>query len=134
MSVTSIHFADVSSLTLGGTVILGVQSLSINLPADVRPLFSWGTPGPVITVSSPSLGSGSVTYISNNVTTAAVDFKTSLDGSVTKTCVFVAGNHPTGGTNLTQTLTHCKYQAKSEAMSARQELLVTISFTFIGGM
>lgn len=138
MAVSQIVFADISTFTVGSTVVEGVQSAQVNEPAEVRPIYTWNKSLPVVLIGVPTLGSGSFSYIASNGAASGMDedWKALLDGtvSVTITGGMTEGNSSVSAGTQTVTLTKCVYQGKSFGMNARNEGTVTVNFSYEAGL
>lgn len=135
---TMVVFADVSTFTVGATAIEGIQSAQANEPAEIRPIYTWNKAKPVVLVSVPVLGSGSLSYVAGDGGGSGLDtdWKTLLDGTTSIVIVggMVSGNSSISLGTQTVTLTKAVYQGKSFAMNARNEGVVTINFSFEDGL
>lgn len=138
MTMANVVFADVSSLTVGGGmtgIVEGCNAFQANEPQENRPLYVWGKTKPAVNLGVPVLGSGSFSYVASDGTnsSATTDWKTALKGRDTDTLTVSGGLWPTG-TAQTLTLTNVLYQSKSSAMNAKNEMVITISFSFSEGL
>ena len=139
MPVTAIVFADISSFTVGGSEVEGIQGAQLNEPAEIRPIYTWGSAYPRVLISVPVLGSGSFSYVASNGGSSSLDqdWRTLLDGT---TSVVISGGLTEGnsfiavGTSQTVTVTGCVYQGKSFSMNARNEGVITVNFAFKEGL
>ena len=138
MALTKIVFADISSFKVGTVEVEGIQGAQINEPAEVRPVYTWGKSKPVVLVSVPVIGTGSLSYIASDGALSGLeeDWRTLLDGvvSVVITGGLTTGNGSVASGTATVTLTKCTYQGKSFGMNARNEAVVNINFSFEGGL
>lgn len=138
MAVSQIVFADISTFSVGGTTIEGITGAQINEPAEIRPIYTWNKALPVVLISVPVLGSGSLTYIASNGTGSTLDqdWKTLLDGTASVTIVggLTSGNSSISSGTVSITLTKCTYQGKSFGMNARNEGTVSINFAYEKGL
>ena len=138
MALTQVVFADISTFTIGTTLIEGIQSAQINEPAEIRPIYTWGKAYPVLLIGVPVLGSGSFSYIASNGqgSTLTEDFKTLIDGTVdiVITAGLTTGNSSIPASEETVTLTGCTYQGKSFGMNARNEGTCTVNFSYKQGL
>ncbi len=139
MGISKVIFADISSFTVGSTVIEGIQSCQISEPAEIRPVYTWGLSYPAVLVSVPVLGSGSISYVGSDGTGSDIDtdWKTLLDGD---TNIVISAGYTKGnssipeGTATTVTLEKATYQGKSFSMNARNEGVVSINFAYQKGL
>jgi hypothetical protein len=138
MAVSQIVFADISTFTVGTTVIEGIQNAQINEPAEVRPIYTWNKSLPVVLIGVPVLGTGSFSYIASNGDGSKMDedWKTLLDGTVSIVIVggLTEGNSSISAATQTVTLTKCTYQGKSFGMNARNEGTVSVNFSYQAGL
>jgi hypothetical protein len=138
MAVGMIVFADISTFSVGGAEVEGIQSANVNEPAEVRPIYTWNKAKPVLLIGVPTLGSGSFTYIASDGGASGLneDWITNLDGtvSIVITGGMTSGNSGVSSGTQTVTLTKCTYQGKSFGMNARNEGTVTVNFTFDSGL
>ena len=133
MAITSVILADVSTLTVGSTVIEAAQSFQASRSADTRPIYTFNRSKPVLIVSVPTTGNGSFAYIASDGTgsSAVQDWSTLITGNTSISC---AGNtYPSGGSAQTISLTACSFGGQSESMNVRGELQVTVNFLFASG-
>lgn len=138
MAVSMVVFADISTFTIGTTVIEGIQSAQITEPAEIRPIYTWNKSYPVLLIGVPVLGNGSFSYIASDGAGSGLDedFKTLIDGTVDITIVagMTQGNSSVSAASTTITLTGCTYQGKSFGMNARNEGTCTVNFSFKEGL
>ena len=141
MALTKVVFADVSSLSVVKssvtTVIEGANAFQASEPAEVRPIYAFGAAKPQVLISSPTLGSGSFSYVAGDGTQSAAttDWIGILDGTPDIVCEGHLIPDPSGvAPAQTLTLTKCQYQSKSVGMNAKNEMVVTVNFSFSDGL
>ena len=138
MATTAVIFADVSFVSIGGTQVEGIIGASVNEPADVRPIYTWGKATPAVKISVVTMGTGSLTYVAGNGSNSGLDdnWKALLDGTkdIVITGGLVTGNSSVSTGTQSVTLKKALYQGKSFGMNARNEGTVTINFTFDDGL
>lgn len=133
MALTTVVFADVSELKVGATAVEAANAFQASEPADIRPIYAFKSPTPKVLISSPTLGSGSFSYTASNgdQSGADTDWKTLIDGT---TDIVVSGNCLPTSLAVTLTLKKCTYQNKSVSMNAKNEMVVTVNFSFSEGL
>ena len=136
MPINHIVFADVSSLSVAGKNIEGCTAFQASRAADQRPIYTWGKSKPQAIIGTPGIGSGSFSYVASDGTTGAANQDWSatgyLDGAAA--IVVTGGEFPTtGGGTQTLTFTSCSFAGQSAGMNAKNEMVVTINFTFPNG-
>lgn len=131
MSITSVIFADVSTLKIGGLEVEAAQSFQASRPYTQQAIYGYDSPTPKKIVPIPGIGQGSFTYVASNSTTSQKDWADTLNGNGE---VQVVGEY-TGGAFGTQELIfrRCLCSGQSVAMSVRGEMVVTVSFVFGNG-
>lgn len=139
MAISKVVFADISTFTVGTTLIEGIQGAQVNEPAEIRPIYTWGKAKPVVLISVPVLGSGSFSYAASDGSGSAIDenWKTLLNGTtdIIISCGSTTGNSSViSGTAEAVTLKKCTYQGKSFGMNARNEAIVNINFSYEEGL
>lgn len=138
MPISAVVFADISSFTVGATEVEGIQGAQLNEPAEIRPIYTWGSAYPRVLISVPVLGSGSFSYVASDGGGSSLDqdWRALLDGTVS---VSMSGGLTSGNSFISEgqqsvTLTGCVYQGKSFGMNARNEGIVTVNFAFKEGL
>lgn len=133
MAISSIFFAAVTSLTLGGTEILGITAAQANLSYETKPLYNFNSFDPAIIISIPNMGSGSFTVFAKPT---ELNFSTMFDTDANGKCpdIVISGfcvkSSPTDLTDTAKTITlkECQFQGQQFSLGARQEGYITVNF------
>lgn len=132
MAVTKVIMGNVSSLSVGGSVVEAANQFQCSRSKDNRPIYAFNSDGPVVMVSSKSPGTGSFAYTASDGTysDADVDWSTRITGTTSIVCS--GTSQPTGETQVI-TLGNCMAAGQSISFNAQNEMVVNVNFTFTSG-
>lgn len=130
MAVTNVIFADVSSLTVAGSLVDAANGFQASAGADVRPIYAFGSANPVVLVSSKTPGTGSFNYTVSNGLQSGVEAWNTIIAAAVITCA--GSSVPTGSTE-TVSLSGCVFSGQQIGMNAKNEMTCSVSFTFASG-
>ena len=136
MAITSVIFADVSTLNFTGTgasgTIEGAQSFQLSRNAETRPINAFNSVLPVLIVSSKGPGNGSFSYVASDGTNSSgtLNWATILNGAATVTC---SGASYPSGTTANIVCSGVTFAGQSLGMNAKSEMTFNVNFLFTSG-
>ena len=136
MSITSVIFADVSTLNFIGTgasgTIEGAQSFQLSRNAETRVINAFNSAIPVLIVSSKGPGNGSFSYVASDGTNSSgtMNWATIFNGAASVTC---SGASYPSGTTAVMVCSGVTFSGQSAGMSAKGEMVNNVNFLFTSG-
>ena len=131
MAVTKVIFADVSTLTVGSTLVEAAQSFQLSRNAETRVINAFNSMLPVLIVSTKGPGNGSFSYIASDGTGSS--FATDWSTLITGTTIACSGNTLPTGTTQNHTASGCTFGGQSASMNAKNEMVCSVNFAFTSG-